>query len=132
MFYNNQLKKSIYATKYIRIIIIYLTEDAMFYNKQLKKSISATKYICRIIIYSFKFDMIYKLFCLTYKSKEGIVKLKDIKGKWLYGQCNTCGFSRVWLSFLWKKVVDSEIGSPDEISDLSERKLVETIDVAAL
>ena len=49
--------------------------------------------------------------------KEGLQKLEDIKGKLLYGQCNTCKFSRVWSSFLFKNVVDSEIGSRDKISD---------------
>ena len=41
----------------------------------------------------------------TLKTTEGLTKLEDIKGKFLYGQCTTCGFQgcyhisfgRIWL-----------------------------------
>ena len=94
-----------------------VSEDSVLHNKQMQKSISVTKYIRNILSCSSKFDIICKCLCLPYKSKEGLSEIEYTKGKCLYGHCNTCKFSRVWSYFLRKKVVYSEIGSPDEISD---------------
>ena len=61
--------------------------------------------------------MVCKLLCPPDEAKEVLAKIEGISRKYLDGQCNSSGFSKLWSSLLRKKVVNSELGSSDEVSD---------------